>query len=114
MSDLRSAVRELLAQQTKCKEAFETALNGINAALDAAGVEEVTSSPDDQGFVRTFLRFRDGSFGGGVSRKIILPEVGDRCFALEQASRTLRMTSRLSASSVVRNSSIIVLPLPST
>ncbi len=85
------AVRKYDEQTAKCKAAFDAALAGVNKELDACGVSLITSSPDEEGYCRSFHRF-DDSFGGGIERTPIHPEAGDRCLALEQAWRAEAMT----------------------
>ena len=108
-TSLRELVAAWEAQGTKCAQAFDAARDGINRELDAVG-GYATTSPEyadkdgktyesGKGYCRDFFRQAD-SFGGGVAvvgedaggahaGKLTpyLPEVGDRCFALEQAWR---------------------------
>jgi hypothetical protein len=92
--NLRQLVEAWQAQSAKCGEAFARACDGINRELDAVG-GFATTSADKDGYCRDYSRMKEG-FGGGVSKvgdehfgKITpyLPEVGDRCFALEMAHR---------------------------
>lgn len=98
---IRDLVGAWQAQASRCDEAFLSAIAGINRELDAVGGYATTSPEwkDGKGYCRDYWRQGD-TFGGGVSvvgedaggghaGKVTPhePEVGDRCFALEQAWR---------------------------
>ena len=111
MSNLRDLVAAWEAQGARCSQAFDTALGGINRELDAVG-GYVTTSPDKDGYCQDYTRQAD-TFGGGVTKvgkdachphegKVTpyLTEVGDRCFALEQAWRKEAMAYTVASEAI--------------
>lgn len=99
--NLRELVAFWQAQDAKCSEAFAHSLEAINRELDAVG-GYATTSPEmirGKGYCRDYVRQSD-VFGGGIvvvgedgagahEGKIApyLPEIGDRCHALETTWR---------------------------
>jgi len=103
MSNLRAAVLAWCAAEKKADAIYKETHTEINRELDAIG-GYATTSPQ-RGLCRSFYRMEDG-FGGGVDREgeqyggtgpnadTIAPhhpDVGDRCFALELAHRTVAL-----------------------
>lgn len=90
MNPLTAGVHDLRDKRAVCAAEFAKTLAAINAELDAVG-GFATTSPE-RGYCRDYTRQADG-FGGGVlvvgedPAAPTHPEVGDRCFALDQAWR---------------------------
>jgi len=100
MTPLRELVDAWQRQVDRRKAAFAEAVDAINRELATVG-GYATTSPDEKGYCRSYLQSDDG-FGGGVERvgerfggrgphaDVVAPhhpEVGNRCFELEQAWR---------------------------
>jgi len=103
MISLRDAVLAWCVAEQKEAAIYKETRDAINRELDAVG-GYATTSPK-RGLCRSFYRMEDG-FGGGVDREGEQyggtgphantvaphhPEVGDRCFALESAHRTIAL-----------------------
>lgn len=98
MSKLIEAVRAMQAQRATCSAKFAETTSAINVELDAVG-GCATTSPEyknGKGYCRDYQRQADGWCGGVtvVGEEVrdgktapLHPEVGDRCFALDQAWR---------------------------
>jgi hypothetical protein len=107
-ASLRDAVLAWVEAEKVAAADFESVRDTINRELDAVGGYATTSvslGKNNVGYCRSFHRMDDG-FGGGVEREGEKyggtgpnaettaphhPEVGDRCFALDNAHRDLEL-----------------------